>query len=560
MNHANKRILSFIALMFVVSGVFMPSLSEARTCRLLAEKCVDSGCKTINGFEQCMDCWEYKKTYECITPGVVDYCAPFASISGCYQSSSRCVETSQATGECLKYTQTWHCGDPVSPQPSNTIRLDDTYTLVSSSYDRAPCASQESGFCQIAESKCVSTTPPSLPPGVSPGQVAPDGCYERKDTYACISGDFSSDCSKFANDPNCRLVETTLADGATVIDGKTTATSKRWECMTSPGSERTIQDCSGQSFCMDGNCFDSGFPPDGDMLRVAATMEAARQAGRYFDPSTFTLFRGEPRKCTRKLLINCCDEGSKSTQSNRSVLEEMGMQGASQGASWLGNQAFDMGSKYVYDFMWDSGIFKDFAFDGLADIASNAAMAANFSKVGSFYGVTVWTGTVSSIPAAGGLGTVDALFSAGGFNFGFDPYSLAISLAIQVIMQMMSCDEASIYTATYKETGLCHYLGEYCSADVLGVCYEWKNGYCCFNSKLAKLVNEQGRSQIGKGWGTAKNPDCSGFTPEQFEKLNFEQMDLSEFYAEVVPRDTQAVSGEVNNYMGNRIVEHVNGQ
>ncbi len=556
-----KRKVVFAALFLGLSGAASTIVAAGdRTCRLLSERCVDSGCKTINGFEQCMDCWEYKKTYECITPGVVDYCSPFVSISGCYQSSSRCIETSQATGECLKYTQTWRCDNPANPPPSNTIRLDDTYTLVSSKYDRTPCNPLDNKkSCQLAESNCVRTTPPTLPPGIKPSVVAPDGCYERKDSYACIGGDFKSNCEEFANDPNCKLVDVRNSDGSANINGVQTATTKRWECMTAPGRERTIEDCSGQSFCMDGNCFDSGSPPDGDMLQVAVTMEAAREAGRYFDPNTFTLFRGEPRHCVEKLLVNCCNKGSKSTQSNRSVMEEMGM----EAAKWLGKQAYDVGSKYVYDFMWDSGIFKDFAYDGLADVASSAssaAMAANFSKVGSFYGVTVWTGAASSIPAAGGLGTVNSLFSVGGFNFGFDPYSLAISLAIQVIMKMMSCDEASIYTSTYKETGLCHYIGEYCSKKFLGACTEQKHGFCCFNSKLAKLINEQGREQIGKGWGTAKNPDCSGFRPEEFERLNFERMDLTEFYSEVVPRDMKGASGDITNYMGSRIGEHVNGQ
>lgn len=58
---------------------------------------------------------------------------------------------------------------------------------------------------------------------------------------------------------------------------------------------------------------------------------------------------------------------------------------------------------------------------------------------------------------------------------------------------------------------------------------------CCFNSVLARIINEQGRLQVAKWWGTAEAPDCSGFTIAQLQSLNFAQMDLTEFYASIVP-------------------------
>jgi conjugal transfer mating pair stabilization protein TraN len=52
---------------------------------------------------------------------------------------------------------------------------------------------------------------------------------------------------------------------------------------------------------------------------------------------------------------------------------------------------------------------------------------------------------------------------------------------------------------------------------------------------LARIVNEQGRTQIGKGWGGAESPDCTGFTVAQLQTLNFAAMDLTEFYTSLVP-------------------------
>jgi conjugal transfer mating pair stabilization protein TraN len=52
---------------------------------------------------------------------------------------------------------------------------------------------------------------------------------------------------------------------------------------------------------------------------------------------------------------------------------------------------------------------------------------------------------------------------------------------------------------------------------------------------LSRIINEQGRWQLSKGWGSAQGPDCSGFTIAELQALDFSRMDLTEFYASVVP-------------------------
>ncbi len=58
-------------------------------------------------------------------------------------------------------------------------------------------------------------------------------------------------------------------------------------------------------------------------------------------------------------------------------------------------------------------------------------------------------------------------------------------------MSSCSSDEKALGKA--KEKKLTVYVGEYCSKKVLGVCLEKKRGYCQFDSKLARIVQEQGR-------------------------------------------------------------------
>jgi conjugal transfer mating pair stabilization protein TraN len=126
------------------------------------------------------------------------------------------------------------------------------------------------------------------------------------------------------------------------------------------------------------------------------------------------------------------------------------------------------------------------------------------------------------------------------FAVGFDPTSFALGVAYVVITEMIKCDKGNALLAVKRDKGLCHYVGQYCSKKLrLGfakICIQHSESYCCFNSKLSRMINEAARVQIpGLGWGSPEGPNCSGLTVEQFERLDFEKIDLSEFYSEISP-------------------------
>ncbi|ENY7400265.1 type-F conjugative transfer system mating-pair stabilization protein TraN [Vibrio vulnificus] len=96
------------------------------------------------------------------------------------------------------------------------------------------------------------------------------------------------------------------------------------------------------------------------------------------------------------------------------------------------------------------------------------------------------------------------------------------------------CSEAEEALGKAKEKGLTLYVGEYCASKVLGVCTRKKRSYCVYDSKLAKIIQEQGSiGQLGKGLGSAKNPTCAAITPEELGQINFEYIDFQEFYPEM---------------------------
>lgn len=106
-------------------------------------------------------------------------------------------------------------------------------------------------------------------------------------------------------------------------------------------------------------------------------------------------------------------------------------------------------------------------------------------------------------------------------------------------MNPMFCDISNEGAVAQKVAqDMCHYVGTYCSEEwALIGCVQSKKVYCCFNSKLARIINEQGRDQLQSFqpdvWGTPENPVCRGFAPEEFQMLDFSKIDLTEFFEDI---------------------------
>ncbi len=97
---------------------------------------------------------------------------------------------------------------------------------------------------------------------------------------------------------------------------------------------------------------------------------------------------------------------------------------------------------------------------------------------------------------------------------------------------MLGCSREEVLLHQRDAQGLCAYVGTYCSSSFLGVCLTKKKVYCCFESKLTRILQEQGRAQLPKPWGKPKTEQCLGFTLDEFARLDLSRMDFSEVYAE----------------------------
>lgn len=116
-----------------------------------------------------------------------------------------------------------------------------------------------------------------------------------------------------------------------------------------------------------------------------------------------------------------------------------------------------------------------------------------------------------------------------------------------VSLGLSSCSENEKKLAKARGEKKCVLTGTYCAEKVLGVCIRKKTNFCCFNSKLARVFHEQARSQLGMGFGNAENPQCQGLTFDQIAGLNFDNINLSEIFDDLL---TKVVVPDPNTLMG----------
>lgn len=398
----------------------------------------------------------------------------------------------------------------------------------------ASSAAISAPIANIAKDGCViSENTVCLDSGtrIIQGQEITKDCWATQTVYQCAEKTESSECEYYA----AKGCTTKSAEDKCVeyLDGRCVAYERVYSCQggaTTVGSET----CGAVSYCeKDENgketCYDMSYSPDQDMIPVVTLLEAGRQAGAYGEN---TFFNGEALRCNL---------GSFGIGQSCCIITKMpkGRNGEKGTANSVMMKAVWAGVKYGYQYVkaWATPYVSDAimmaqswltggataAVSGATAAAGGAAAAGfNFSYMGFGYA------TAGAAPAGA--------ISIGNAGFYFSPMGFAIAVAAYVIMDILMCtptDEEN-KLGMLRGSNLCRDLGSYCAKKTaFGICKKRKRTFCCWNSTLAKLIATQGRAQIGKGWGSAKKPNCSGFTMDEFKKLNLGTMDFSEFYAEV---------------------------
>jgi len=409
--------------------------------------------------------------------------------------------------DSLRPTTGYQINPRYGPIPEMTLRFVRPHTTVTETDrwdDRCPAVLGEGRCAVSAAARCVEGPATRA----IEGALVTRGCWRYETALSCQFGAASDECAPLAAagcTPNGSVCHQSNA-----ATGQCEMLEASYACPVAPASAITARNCPADVYCVAGSCFNTARTADSDFARAMTFLEAAREAGVYMDTDRLQVFAGEPNRCRDRLLKNCCmSDGAGRGMSNQSV--------------------FGVGSRLVFDALMNAGN-REFLYYGMNALLLNGGFNGTFTS----YGVTVAVNG-TALPAGSTV-----LYAGESMVVAFDPWSLVIAIVIYIVMSAMSCDEEEGKLAMKEGARLCHAVGTYCSSciRVLGRCVSCithTTNKCCFNSALARIIQEQGRLQIGKGWGTARTPDCSGFTVAQLQQLDFARMDLSEFYASIVP-------------------------
>ncbi len=373
--------------------------------------------------------------------------------------------------------------------------------------------------CQKIRSVCVDIAPYKMISGVRITLEQAGGCWDFEDTYQCRSASPINDCQTL-RDRACTQINTACMSH--LEDGSCEYSEQTYQCQTTAASsvEKTV--CERSTFCAEGGpgCFDTSAPLDNDFGKAIAMMEAMREMGTYMDKGNLQIFKGEDNRCSKKLGVsNCCKPSNGGGNMTNAVM-------AVKAGLSVAGEAADAGSGYLYDALSNNGSsmaqgFKSMV-NGLGgDFKFNPSI--NYMGVGISYGAA---------PA----GSMSMGVLGGQAHLYFNPTAFYIAVAMMVVQEIMKCEKEEQALSMKIGHKLCKQVGSYCSTKTPLGCAIVKETHCCFNSRLARIINEQGRAQLGQGWGDAKNPQCGSLSITDFEKIDFSKIDLAEFIQEITPK------------------------
>ncbi|TDR30296.1 conjugal transfer protein TraN [Hydromonas duriensis] len=473
-----KRLTHGFVLFTLLVNLTSPLTAMAAECKRTGSVCTQGAqTRNINGINVYKDCWAWQDTYQCTTTGGTSSCAPLSGTSGCGQNSSTCLETSLITGECIRYSKQYSCDKDIKLANGGNLPAGITEQAptheITSHFDESACEASKSQLsgCALQTTTCTAGFATKTINGVEVSFP----CWENEEAYQCLSKQPNTTCDDTELNDKCTFKTSQCINW---VNGECQTGENIYTCKTREGTSSASDSCK-----------------DKDFANVMAGMEGAREFAKYFDESSLEFFKGDDSRCTVKLGGalggDCCK-----AKGDSHAWRDAAIQYAAEYA--LG----ELASGYTFT------------------VLTTSASTTMAGLVGS----TVTTASVSTY----GVGT--AVGANGSMALTFNPVLFAAAVAIYFIMQFLACDMEDKKTVLKKQAGLCVSVGSFCSNKIVGACIEKTQTYCCFVSKLARIINQQGKAQLGMDYGKdPEHPTCNGFKPEDLEKIDFGQMDLTEF-------------------------------
>jgi conjugal transfer mating pair stabilization protein TraN len=380
-----------------------------------------------------------------------------------------------------------------------------------------------------------------------------------------IQGGVATDCTALEDDPNCGFLSSSCVQYAQGASGLCYVFEERWDCGTLHGIpvlERTsTMDCAGPVRCMGEDCLDTAEEQSGDFAKAAAALQAAQMATSDLDCSrgSCVVFSGEAMECKRAVggIVNCC-----TTPDGISLADYLALVFA---MGKLDNALLGLDQGNVLRGSWETlrqpvasvwsevtRSFTSVANNLMGKTAADATEAAAQLSLDAFKQALMqqtaeWVAELFGEAAANALFTVNggAAFVGGNLQAGTIQLGGVVGtalawvmaaymiycIAVILIQLIWTCEQEEFELGAKRELRSCHDVGSYCKTKVLSACIERRKAYCCFNTPLARILNEQIRPQLGRDWGEADAPDCSGIAVSDFARVDWDRVNLDEWLA-----------------------------
>lgn len=552
-------------------GLSCSNQQSRQECAFLTSECT--------AFTPSGDCAYFTEKYNCGFDSNYDTsCAVRQEIIDEFSACERVVTPTTSTNN-VKLSEIKSCEvihDLTTCNRTKTLTGPDTATINNYPAESGnnPCVASPDGFVKAANWVCNQTTPitppvagpyPELYPGDTDGQCIDatvtyqsDWYYQSMPCYTDVNGNtqcpqgtpsnVNKDTCEVHRNNGCTLVSRKCVEGASTSGGFCYAEEFEYDCGKDVAVEETTYDsewsCSGNIQCMGNSCIKEEDENNESFAEAVAAMNAVQFAAQDAECDGLgncTLFSGKPMKCKKALggYQDCCENpGTASLAEFLLLLYKVGKSTGATAAIGLDGAvvgAWKAISEPVVNALPD--VITNYFTSVPENVAGGAASTSFANTAAKFIGDTfgdaareaLFTGVTENGTTTYSAGTFLQTAGAvmGYIMLAYMIYQLVV-LAIQIIYK---CTEEEFELGGKKDLRVCHKVGSYCKKDTVFGCIEKIESYCCYNSPLGRIINEQAAPQLGNVFGTPKNPTCPGLTITEFGNLDWSRIDLSEWTA-----------------------------
>lgn len=375
-------------------------------------------------------------------------------------------------------------------------------------------------------------------------------------------------CQMYEDNPQCGFISSECIDGAEGSSGKCYVFKDTYDCGTDisiPTLEKeTTYQCGGPIRCMGDDCLDITKSQSTDFARASALLNAAQFmtqdmscTGQNYDDNPTgeenvmcSAFAGEAGECKIAVggVSDCCEKPTNISFADylNLIMAVPKLDGAVMGLS------DGSAVKGAYQ------VLRDPVMSGWTEITQpfasyieniSGAVDSFLQPVQQFAQETIGAlkeqitkltsealGNASATGAAGVPAgapesmTEQILGQQGTAMLSTVMTVYTVYVVSMVMIQMIwKCEEKEFTMNAKRALNSCTYVGSYCKSKVLGACVEERESYCCFNSPLSRIIQEQVRPQLGLNFGDARTPQCGGIPLDRIADIDWSKVNLDEW-------------------------------